>query len=52
MDRRKSKHFYLDPARPNIRRGIGMSIMMHGTAIAGIDMGAAAMKINDDGSFN
>jgi putative selenate reductase molybdopterin-binding subunit len=29
-----------------------MSIMMHGTAIAGIDMGAAAMKINDDGSFN
>ena len=50
--RRKSKQFYLDPARPNIRRGIGMSIMMHGTAIAGIDMGAASMKINDDGSFN
>jgi putative selenate reductase molybdopterin-binding subunit len=25
---------------------------MHGTAIAGLDMGAASLKINDDGSFN
>jgi putative selenate reductase molybdopterin-binding subunit len=25
---------------------------MHGTAIAGLDMGAASLKMNDDGSFN
>jgi putative selenate reductase molybdopterin-binding subunit len=36
----------------NIRRGIGMAVCMHGTAIAGLDMGAASIKINDDGSFN
>ncbi|MHB1638397.1 MAG: molybdopterin-dependent oxidoreductase [Candidatus Dormibacteria bacterium] len=35
-----------------IRRGVGMAIAMHGTAIAGLDMGAASIKLNDDGSFN
>lgn len=35
-----------------IRRGVGMAVCMHGTAIAGLDMGAASLKINDDGSFN
>src|SRR5690606_31228911 len=25
---------------------------MHGTAIPGLDMGGASLKINDDGSFN
>src|SRR5437588_7732751 len=25
---------------------------MHGTAIAGLDMGGATIKLNDDGSFN
>ncbi len=35
-----------------IRRGIGMSVMMHGTGIAGLDMAAATLKMNDDGSFN
>jgi hypothetical protein len=25
---------------------------MHGSAIAGLDMGAASIKMNDDGSFN
>ncbi|HEC10347.1 MAG TPA: xanthine dehydrogenase [Acidimicrobiales bacterium] len=38
--------------RPNIRRGIGFAMCMHGTAIPGLDMGAASIKINDDGSFN
>ncbi len=48
----------LDPAwrtpadRPNIRRGIGFAMCMHGSAIPGLDMGAASIKINDDGSFN
>jgi putative selenate reductase molybdopterin-binding subunit len=38
--------------RPHIRRGIGFAMCMHGTAIPGLDMGAATIKINDDGSFN
>jgi putative selenate reductase molybdopterin-binding subunit len=44
--------YRLDPARPHIRRGLGMAVAMHGTAIAGLDMGAAGLKLNDDGSFN
>jgi putative selenate reductase molybdopterin-binding subunit len=38
--------------RPNIRRGIGFAMCMHGSAISGLDMGGASIKINDDGSFN
>lgn len=34
------------------KRGVGMCILMQGSGIAGIDMGAAAMKMNEDGSFN
>ena len=37
---------------PSLRRGIGMAIAMHGTSIPGDDMGAAAIKVNEDGSFN
>ena len=40
------------PDRPHIRRGLGVALCMHGTGIAGLDMGAASLKINDDGSFN
>jgi putative selenate reductase molybdopterin-binding subunit len=29
-----------------------MAVLMHGTAIPGLDMGGASIKINDDGSFN
>ncbi len=36
----------------DIRHGIGMSVMIHGSGIAGLDMGAATIKLNDDGSFN
>lgn len=48
----------LDPAwkspadRPNIRRGIGFALCMHGTAISHVDMGSCSIKMNDDGSFN
>jgi putative selenate reductase molybdopterin-binding subunit len=35
-----------------LRRGIGMSVTLHGSGVAGLDMGAASIKINDDGSFN
>ncbi len=34
------------------RRGIGMACLMQGSAIPEIDMGAASMKMNEDGSFN
>jgi len=36
----------------SLRRGIGMAVMLHGSGIAGLDMGAATIKMNDDGSFN
>ncbi len=34
------------------RRGIGMACLMQGSSIPEIDMGAATIKINEDGSFN
>lgn len=37
---------------PTRRRGIGMAIAMHGTSIPGDDMGAASIKVNEDGTFN
>jgi putative selenate reductase molybdopterin-binding subunit len=40
-----------DPGDP-IRQGIGMAVMLHGSGIAGLDMAAATIKMNDDGSFN
>jgi len=36
----------------NIHHGIGMAVVIHGSGIAGLDMGAATIKMNDDGSFN
>ena len=38
--------------KPHLKRGMGMAVCMHGTGIAGLDMGAASIKLNDDGSFN
>jgi len=35
-----------------LQRGIGFSVMIHGSGIAGLDMAAATLKMNDDGSFN
>mgnify|MGYP001450154458 CR=1 FL=1 len=35
-----------------IRRGIGMACLMQGSSIPEIDMGAASLKMNEDGSFN
>jgi putative selenate reductase molybdopterin-binding subunit len=51
-DRRQDPNWRIDPARPHIRRGLGLAACMHGTAIPGLDMGAASIKMNDDGSFN
>ena len=36
----------------HVQRGIGMAVMLHGSGIAGLDMAAATIKMNDDGSFN
>jgi putative selenate reductase molybdopterin-binding subunit len=40
------------PEKPHLRRGIGVALVMQGTAIPYLDMGGASIKINDDGSFN
>jgi putative selenate reductase molybdopterin-binding subunit len=37
---------------PNKKRGFGMCVLMQGSSIPEIDMGAAFMKMNEDGSFN
>jgi putative selenate reductase molybdopterin-binding subunit len=51
-ERRNDPSWSQPDDRPNIRRGIGFAMAMHGTAIPGLDMGGASLKINDDGSFN
>jgi putative selenate reductase molybdopterin-binding subunit len=51
-ERRYDPNWRFDPARPHIRRGLGFAVAMHGSGIAGLDMGAASIKLNDDGSFN
>lgn len=38
--------------KPHIRKGIGVAMVMQGTAIPYLDMGGASIKMNDDGSFN
>jgi putative selenate reductase molybdopterin-binding subunit len=35
-----------------LRKGLGVAFVMQGTAIPNLDMGAASIKMNDDGSFN
>src|SRR5690606_6622842 len=50
--RRYDPDWHTVPGKPYLRRGLGVAIAMHGTAIPGLDMGGASIKINDDGSFN
>ena len=38
--------------QPHLRKGIGVALVMQGTAIPYLDMGGASIKMNDDGSFN
>ena len=40
------------PGEPHLRRGVGVALVMQGTAIPYLDMGGASIKMNDDGSFN
>lgn len=39
-------------AKGTKRKGIGVAMVMQGTAIPYLDMGGATVKMNDDGSFN
>jgi putative selenate reductase molybdopterin-binding subunit len=47
----KRWHVGGDHASPT-RKGIGVALVMQGTAIPYLDMGGAMIKMNDDGSFN
>ena len=38
--------------KSHFRKGIGVAMVMQGTAIPYLDMGGASIKMNDDGSFN
>ncbi len=40
------------PGKDHLRKGIGVAMVMQGTAIPYLDMGGASIKMNDDGSFN
>lgn len=40
------------PGNNRVRRGLGMACLMQGSSIPEIDMGAAFIKMNEDGSFN
>ena len=42
----------LEHGTPAKRKGIGVAMVMQGTAIPYLDMGGASIKMNDDGSFN
>ena len=39
-------------SKETVRRGVGMCCLMQGSSIPEIDMGAAYIKMNEDGSFN
>ncbi|MCA9929005.1 MAG: molybdopterin-dependent oxidoreductase [Anaerolineales bacterium] len=51
-DRKYEAGWHDVPGKPHLKRGIGAAMCMHGTAIPGLDMAGASVKINDDGSFN
>jgi putative selenate reductase molybdopterin-binding subunit len=44
--------WHIVPGKPQLKRGIGIAMVMQGTAIPYLDMGGASIKMNDDGSFN
>jgi len=47
-----NKNWHEVPGKPYLRKGIGVAMVMQGTAIPYLDMGGASIKMNDDGSFN
>jgi putative selenate reductase molybdopterin-binding subunit len=47
-----NKAWHAVPGKQHLRKGIGVAMVMQGTAIPYLDMGGASIKMNDDGSFN
>ncbi|MBG0788120.1 MAG: molybdopterin-dependent oxidoreductase, partial [Anaerolineaceae bacterium] len=47
-----NKQWHIVPGQKHLRKGIGVAMVMQGTAIPYLDMGGASIKMNDDGSFN
>ncbi|MBM4131419.1 xanthine dehydrogenase, partial [bacterium] len=41
-----------EPSAPHLKRGLGLALAMQGSGIAGVDWGAATVKLNEDGSVN
>ncbi len=39
-------------SKDRYKKGVGMAMLMQGSSIPEIDMGAASLKMNEDGSFN
>jgi putative selenate reductase molybdopterin-binding subunit len=50
--RRRDESWRRPAERPTIRRGLGFALCVMGSGIPFVDMGAASIKMNDDGSFN
>ncbi len=47
-----NQDWHVVPGQDHLRKGIGVAMVMQGTAIPYLDMGGASIKMNDDGSFN
>ena len=47
-----NKNWHQVEDKVHLRRGIGVALVMQGTAIPYLDMGGASIKMNEDGSFN
>lgn len=47
-----NQDWHVVPGAQHLRKGIGVAMVMQGTAIPYLDMGGASIKMNDDGSFN
>ncbi len=47
-----SPDWHIVKGSPHLRRGIGVAFLMQGSGIPNLDMAAASIKMNDDGSFN
>jgi len=51
-DKINNPQWHIVPGKKHLRKGIGVALVMQGTAIPYLDMGGASIKMNDDGSFN
>ncbi|MBN1487388.1 MAG: molybdopterin-dependent oxidoreductase [Anaerolineae bacterium] len=51
-DKYDNPEWHTVPGKPHLKRGIGVAFLMQGSGIPNLDMGAASIKMNDDGSFN